>query len=132
MGWEMSEPKFDQINMVPFIDIVLVLLAIVMTTASFVSQGLIDVALPESESATPSQQQMQKSVEIAIDDENVIFYDGKAVSLSELRAKLATASKDMGFYLRIDKGADFESFINVFDALKVLGLDNISIQTEVD
>lgn len=128
----MSNPKFDQINMVPFIDIVLVLLAIVMTTASFVSQGLIEVALPESESATPSQQQEQKSVEIAIDAQNAIFYDGKAVDLPALKAKLATANKDTGFYLRIDKGANFEYFIKVFDALKVLGLDNISIQTEVE
>lgn len=38
--------RFDQINMIPFIDIMLVLMAVVMTTASFVEIGLIDVNLP--------------------------------------------------------------------------------------
>lgn len=41
--------RFDQINMIPFIDIMLVLLAIVLTTATFVSQGLIEVNLPNAQ-----------------------------------------------------------------------------------
>ena len=37
-----------QINVIPFIDIMLVLLAVVLTTATFVAQGRIPVALPEA------------------------------------------------------------------------------------
>jgi biopolymer transport protein ExbD len=40
--------RFDQINMIPFIDIMLVLLAIVLTTASFISQGMIPLDLPKA------------------------------------------------------------------------------------
>ena len=40
--------KFDQINVIPFIDIMLVLLAIVLMTATFIAQGKIDVNLPTS------------------------------------------------------------------------------------
>jgi len=46
--------KFDQINVIPFIDIMLVLLAIVLMTATFIAQGKIDVNLPTSKApATP-------------------------------------------------------------------------------
>jgi len=40
--------KFDSINVIPFIDIMLVLLAIVLTTATFVANGQLDIALPSS------------------------------------------------------------------------------------
>ena len=42
--------KFDQINVIPFIDIMLVLLAILLMTATFIAQGKIDVNLPTSKS----------------------------------------------------------------------------------
>lgn len=45
--------KFDQINVIPFIDIMLVLFAIVLTTASFISQGVISVNPPTSSTAAP-------------------------------------------------------------------------------
>ncbi|OYV24794.1 MAG: energy transducer TonB, partial [Halothiobacillus sp. 20-54-6] len=45
--------RFDQINVIPFIDIMLVLLAIVLTTATFIAQGEISVNLPEAKSAQP-------------------------------------------------------------------------------
>ncbi len=38
--------RFDQINVIPFIDIMLVLLAIVLTTATFISQGRLDINVP--------------------------------------------------------------------------------------
>lgn len=42
--------KFDEINIIPFIDIMLVLLAIVLITASFISQGKIQVNVPKASS----------------------------------------------------------------------------------
>jgi len=70
--------RFDQINMIPFIDIMLVLLAIVLTTATFISQGVIDIDLPVAESAKTLQQAKEKTLEIAINAENQVFLDGEA------------------------------------------------------
>lgn len=42
--------RFDTINVIPFIDIMLVLLAIVLTTASFIATGKLDIAVPQSSS----------------------------------------------------------------------------------
>ena len=43
-----SKKKFDEINVIPFIDIMLVLLVMVLTTATFIKQGVIPVNLPEA------------------------------------------------------------------------------------
>ena len=67
--------RFDQINMIPFIDIMLVLLAIVLTTASFISQGLIPVDLPKAEQSEPAKGD-EKSLEIAINSQNQLFSPG--------------------------------------------------------
>lgn len=120
--------RFDQINMVPFIDIVLVLLAIVMTTASFVSKGLIDVDLPEAESAQAAPTD-QEAKELAIDASNQLFFQGEKVALTELDEALADYSKQTHFHLRVDKKAQFESFIAVVDALKKRELNQIAIET---
>lgn len=120
--------RFDQINMVPFIDIVLVLLAIVMTTASFVSKGLIDVDLPEAESAqaAPSDQEAK---ELAIDASNQLFLQGEKVDLSALDTALSALPKQTHFHLRVDKQANFAAFVSVVDLLKKLELKQIAIET---
>lgn len=123
--------RFDQINMVPFIDVVLVLLAIVMTTASFVSQGLIEVNLPASSTATEASDQ-SKSLELAIKADNTIYYEGELTSVEALNAKLATLAPSSKFLLRIDKTADFQNFITVFDALKQHNFDDIAVETEIE
>jgi len=43
-----SQKRFDQINVIPFIDIMLVLLVMVLTTATFIKQGVIPVELPHA------------------------------------------------------------------------------------
>lgn len=120
--------RFDQINMVPFIDIVLVLLAIVMTTASFVSKGLIEVDLPETEStqAAPADVEFK---EITIDSDNRIFYQGQEQSIDQLDEQLVVLSKQTQFHLRVDKASRFGSFIAVADLLRQQLLDRVAIET---
>jgi biopolymer transport protein ExbD len=124
--------RFDQINMIPFIDIMLVLLAIVLTTASFISQGLIPVDLPkaeQSEQASPDEH----SIEIAINAQNQIFFEGAPITADTLAEKLvphAAHAAVMPVILRVDKAAAFEHFISVIDVLKAGHFDKLSIQTE--
>lgn len=124
--------RFDQINMIPFIDIMLVLLAIVLTTASFVSQGLIPVNLPTAEQVSePSQD--EDPLEIAINDKNVLFLGEDEVTLEQLAEKLKTqATPETLIVLRIDKAAVFEHFVKLIDLLKSQELSNLSIQAQQD
>lgn len=124
--------RFDQINMIPFIDIMLVLLAIVLTTASFISQGLIPVDLPKVEQSTQAEGNGH-SLEIAINAQNQIFFDGNPVTAATLAAQLQphqAHAATIPVILRVDKQAAFAHFIAVVDVLKAWHFDKLSIQTE--
>ncbi|MBU0656995.1 MAG: TonB system transport protein ExbD [Gammaproteobacteria bacterium] len=124
--------RFDQINMIPFIDIMLVLLAIVLTTASFISQGLIPVDLPKAEQSEQAKGD-EHSLEIAINAHNQIFLDGNPVTAETLAEQLKpheTHAATMPIVLRVDKATAFEHFIKVVDVLKAGHFDKMSIQTE--
>lgn len=126
----MSMKRFDQINMIPFIDIMLVLLAIVLTTASFISQGMIPVDLPKAEQTQAPSDSDEKALEIAINAKNELFLDGQAIKAEELAAKLADKPNTTPVLLRVDKTAAFEYFIQALDVLKAKQFNNLSIQTE--
>lgn len=122
--------RFDQINMIPFIDIMLVLLAIVLTTASFVSQGLIPVNLPTAAQVSePSED--EEPLEIAINEKNEFFIGEEKVTLEQMAEKLKVqATPDTLMVLRIDKAAVFEHFVKLIDVLKAQELNNLSIQAQ--
>ena len=121
--------RFDQINVIPFIDIMLVLLAIVLTTATFISQGLIEVKLPETTSATPLQEKDLKNLEITINAENEIYLTNKRISLKDLSLALKTVNVNQPVLLRVDKKLMFQHFVKVIDLLKENHLEKFSIVT---
>jgi len=116
-----------QINVIPFIDIMLVLLAIVLTTATFVAQGKIPVDLAEAHSGDPLPP--TDKVELAIDEGGAVFFEDTAVTPDELTAQLAALATDTPILLRVDRDARFAHFVRVVDALKAHGLDDLSIVT---
>lgn len=119
--------KFEQINVIPFIDIMLVLLAIVLTTATFIAQGQLQIELPEaSQSRSVSDTQ---SIEISIDAEGRIYVDEVDTELVALDERFAALPKGQALALRVDGKADFDRFVSVVDLLKKHGLDNLSIRT---
>ncbi len=119
--------RFDQINVIPFIDIMLVLLAIVLTTATFISQGLLDVDVPEAGHAHPADNRHTR--EIAIDADSHFYLDTKPVSLSELKTALKSFTHDTPIVLRVDRKVTFDTFITIIDQLKANQLDHLSIVT---
>lgn len=120
--------RFDQINVIPFIDIMLVLLAIVLTTATFISLGVIEIKVPEAESTSALPQQT-KSVEIAISEDHTLYLDEKMISQAKLTEKLAVLPKETPILLRVDKAVRFERFVYIIDALKKNSLEKLSIIT---
>lgn len=119
--------KFDSINVIPFIDIMLVLLAIVLTTATFVSNGQLDIDLPNSSSSAAPDN--VERVQIAVDREGLLFIEGNEVSLDEAELELQLLAKDTPILLLIDETVEFKQFVNIIDVLKRLSLDNVSVLT---
>ena len=124
----MRRERFDKMNVVPFIDIVLVLLVIVLATATFVTNQTIKVDLP---SASSKKNEEKKSVHIAIDKEGKYFYDKEALSLELIEEKLMKLDpkKDL-VSLHMDKESAFQYFVELIDILKAQGFENISIITK--
>ena len=120
--------KFDTINVIPFIDIMLVLLAIVLTTATFIRNGQLDIALPAA--STSSGGDAPERLEIAIDKQQEIFFEGLPVSMVMLEQALDTHAPDTPILLRIDEAVPFSQFVSIIDLLKVNQLDNVSILTQ--
>jgi len=119
--------KFDQINVLPFIDIMLVLLVIVLTSASFVSKGNIPVELPKAASkAAP----VVKFKSIVIDRRGDLYFEGKKMSFDALRAKISQLDpKKTSLVIRSDAKSQFQNFVKVIDLLKHKGFEKISIET---
>ena len=119
--------RFDSINVIPFIDIMLVLLAIVLTTATFIAQGKLDIVLPVAESTTTVSDLI--GVEIAIDAASNIYLNEESVSVDTLETRLSELDAATPVTLRVDKQTRFEGFISVVDLLKANKLDSVSILT---
>ena len=122
--------RFDQINVIPFIDIMLVLLAIVLTTATFISQGMIEINLPEAENAEAIQQTNEKVIEITINANHEVFFDGEIVSQQVLATKLEKTDKETPIQLRVDEEVAFKNFIGVIDLFKKNKLEKLTIITK--
>ena len=120
--------RFDQINVIPFIDIMLVLLVMVLTTATFIKQGIIPVDLPEAKAK--AKQDNTKEVTVYVNAKGEMFYEKEKVNLTQLEAKLSAISKKQTVVLRSDKNAKFQDFVSVMDILKRLGHEQLYIVTK--
>ena len=120
--------KKDGLNIVPFIDIMLVLLAIVLSISTFIAQGKIAVDLPSAKSAQQDKED-KKKVSVVIDKDNKFFIDDAEISENELKDKLNAVDIKTLIELKSDKNAKFDSFVKVVDILKEKGHENFAIQT---
>lgn len=123
-----AQKRFDSINVIPFIDIMLVLLVMVLTTATFVKQGVIPVDLPEAKASEKKEQ--KKEVTIYVNAKGETFFEDKAVDMATLETKLKEIQKDQTVILRSDKESRFQDFVSVMDLLKKLGHEQLYIVTK--
>ncbi|WP_163555065.1 TonB system transport protein ExbD [Helicobacter suis] len=119
----------DGLNIVPFIDVMLVLLALVLSVSTFIAQGKIKVNLPSASSAEKAGKE-DKKVIIVVDKSDGIFIDDKQKSLEQLRALISTLDPKTLVDLRSDKDSKFGTFIEIIDILKEHNHENFSISTE--
>lgn len=127
--FQKQRKRFDEINVIPFIDIMLVLLVMVLTTATFVNQGIIPVDLPSAK-AKKQDQEDKKELTIYIDAKGEMFFEKQKVDLKTLEEKLSSTSRDQVIVLRSDKESRFQDFVAVMDILKRLNHEQLYIVTK--
>ncbi|EHG9255225.1 TonB system transport protein ExbD [Campylobacter upsaliensis] len=122
-------PKNEGLNIVPFIDIMLVLLAIVLSLSSFIAHSKIELKLPVSENST-SFNETQNKFFIVINERDEFFLNDEKISLKQLENAILALDKDTMVALKSDKFAKFESFVKIIDLLKIKEHEKIQIITE--
>jgi biopolymer transport protein ExbD len=123
----MEEKEFDYINMIPFIDVMLVLLTIILMTSTFVAGGIIPIELPR---VVAEHEKAMKSHIVEIDNAGIIYFQGKKITLPALREKVLSIPRDTSFLIRADKNIPLQNFVDVIDVIKTIGFKKISLQTE--
>lgn len=124
----MQRKRFDQINVIPLIDILLVLLVMVVTTATFIKQGILPVELPEAKSSDKKED--QKEIDIYVTKDGKYHLDKAPIDVAELEKRISEIPKDQTVVLRSDKDATFQNFVTVMDLLKKYKHEQLYIVTK--
>mgnify|MGYP000874083348 FL=1 len=124
-------PKKEGLNVIPLIDIMLVLLAIVLSISTFIAQGHIKIDLPNSESAEKKQDENDK-IAVLINKDNEFFIGEEKVAEENLKEKLNEIKNETLIELKSDKESKFDSFIKVIDILKEKNHENFAITTTTE
>lgn len=126
----MKIKRGEGLNIVPFIDIMLVLLAIVLSVSTFIAQGQIPIEVPKaSASQTPKD---EKKFVIAINAKNQFFVNEKLTSFDKLRSEISQISPKTLIELKSDKESKFDTFIQILNLLKEKNHENFVISTQKD
>ena len=127
-----------EINVVPYIDVTLVLLIIFMITAPLIQSG-VDVDLPQADAKQINQDDMPVPVIITITQSGEFYIDlgkgedGEPVSANEVLLLTAAVRKNKPgtqVYIRGDKQVEYGKVVTVMAALKEAGVPNVGLMTE--
>ncbi len=124
-----TQTTLAEINMIPFIDIVLVLLIIFMVTAPVIQSG-IEVNVPKTQVV---REIAEEKLIVSIDAKQQLYLQNDAVNINELGDKIREKLLDptrQSVYLRADQGVPFQTFATVLDRLTAAGITNVSIVTQ--
>jgi biopolymer transport protein ExbD len=124
----MKEHEFDYINIIPFVDIMLVLLTIVLTSSTFVATGVMPIELPR---AMKSGELAARTQTIELDRKGALFLNAKPVRLDELGGCLRTSDRSLPMLIRADREVELQAFVSVIDVVKHMGFNKVSLQTEI-
>jgi biopolymer transport protein TolR len=121
--------SLSDINMVPFIDVVLVLLIIFMITAPILQSG-IEVDVPKTKTV---KELTEQRMVITIDRAQRVYLNDKPINIHDLGAQVTSQMQDLAHqavYVRCDETVPFGSWATVVDALRQSGIQNISVVTQ--
>ena len=127
----LHEPKkyLAEINIIPLVDVVLVLLIIFMVTAPLLYRG-IDLKLPKSEI---NSIKAEEGKTISVSKEKQVYLDSKPVGLKELERSLMSMkgrNPNLNFFFRADRDVPYGLVVQVLDIIKKAGIDRLGMVTE--
>ena len=119
------EREVDQINVIPLVDIMLVLLVIVLTTATFITTGQIPVNLAK---ASASSDRQDRPIVVTVTAEGTVFVEDHAVTEEQLNTALAPHPRQSSVLVRANKVTRLERFVAVVDRIRGLGFQQVSLE----
>lgn len=124
-----TQSSLADINMTPFVDVVLVLLIIFMVTAPVLQSG-IEVQVPRTRTV---KEISDERLVISINREQQVFLNNDPVNINQIAAKIHEKIRDpqgQAIYVRADENVPFGAFATVMEAVKSSGITNVSIVTQ--
>jgi len=118
-----------EINVIPLVDVVLVLLVIFMVTAPMLYRGM-DIKLPTSTSNTIRP---EERIILTIDRDQKLYMDKDPVSVRQLEFKLKTVKQrnaEVAVYLRADRDVPYGTVVQVMDGVKRSGIEKLGMVTD--
>ena len=126
-----AKKTISEINVTPFVDVMLVLLIIFMVTAPLLTAG-IKINLPESSSVLKNEK--KDPVTITIDSKGQIFLQKKKFTSEELIKKLSLLkkqNKDLKIYLKGDKKLNYGEIMNLMSLMNKSGFKKVALVTKL-
>ena len=121
----------SDINVVPYIDVMLVLLVIFMITAPLLSQG-VKVDLPKA-AARPVENQDRETLVVTVDRTGQYFLDDRRISPEDLRKKVAAILRlrpETPVLIRGDRQVDYGQVVQAMTLLQAAGAPSVGLLTE--
>lgn len=126
----------SEINVTPFVDVMLVLLVIFMVTAPILYQG-VEIDVPKVESKPMPAAEREKKIVVALNGDGEIFIEKKRYTLSELKLEIRSIVRSQGkrleeenVFLRADSNVPYGTVMGVMAEVKKAGINKIGLITE--
>lgn len=122
--------KRPELNLVPLIDVLVMLIFFAFVTMQFKSSTTLNITVPKVQTA--GQNQFTGKVEVGIDKKGIISCNGRVVTLAELGKLLEEVkrvNKDTPVLVRADETSEFGVVTQVWDECRKLGLNKVVMQT---
>ena len=123
----------SEINVTPFVDIMLVLLIIFMVAAPLLSVG-VEVDLPNTQ-AKPLAIEKERPLTLTIDEENNLFINEVKIKKEDIRTKLLAIIKERKsdeIYIRASKNIEYQKVASILALVSNIGYSQISLVTDVE
>jgi len=119
------ERELNQINVIPLVDVMLVLLVIVLTTATFISTGQVPVELAKAKEGNDHR---DAPLMITLTADGRLFVNDQPIQADGLATVLNEHSRESAVILRADRVTVLERFVGVVDEVKGLGFRQVSLE----
>lgn len=115
----------DQINVIPLVDVMLVLLVIVLTTATFISTGQIPVNLAKAKEVGDRK---DVPIVISLTADGSLFVNDSPIVEGGLPTALSDQPRESAVVVRADKVTLLENFVTLVDEIRSLGFQQVSLE----